>query len=548
MPLMKMFLILMVAPLLVFAHGGEHDAIIIKMTENGFEPNEISILTGDTILFENDDVEDRWPASNVHPTHAVYSELDPKKPISPTKSWSFTFDKAGEWAIHDHLFPHMQGSIMVSAEGTDTVEAEKPGFFSRLWQTIKNFFRRLFGINNAMPVDDISQTDAENEEADGDATDLPKSSKISVIDTKFVAPISYDANEIYNNFNLECDSSDHGCISNVLKDLTRTYGPVAGVEMLQILMDDGRVSGSINDHQLAHEIGRETSRAYGVNSEAFLLCPMSAFNGGCQHGFFEYVLGKTDTSTEAADLICNSLGEEYSNKFKFYCYHGVGHGVMMAQAYDLDASLDICDSFSSVFAQDGCWQGVFMENVNAGSGRYARDGVFSDIDPLAPCNKVDERHRHECYINHAGYLMSFYHNDVSNATVACLSARDEWKDSCLQSIGLMVTNPVWQANLLSNAGQYSNEQGAWELCKQFPDGWRRECVIGGVDNIVNFDEFEVTRAMRFCDLVDAEDRELCYTLIGSNLRNQATDLVIVREKCNQFFTDMKNACLRGAGL
>jgi plastocyanin len=536
---MKRFLFIFFLLLLLLPHYSvrghaqdEHDSLIVHMTKNGFKPDDLEVFVGDTVVFKNDDGEDHWPASNAHPTHALYSEFDPRKPVGPQASWSFTFEKSGQWKMHDHLFPHMTGVITVVPHDSVT---KKTTIFPRVWENVKAFFSWLFPKKSALKNAVVPK----GENATGNASNP----------TTFVAPQPHDTDDVYSNFEFTCTRSDYGCASNALKSLTREYGPETALGMLRVLMNDGRVSGeSIDDHQLAHEVGREVSRAYGVNSEAFLLCPMSSFNGGCQHGFFEYVLGKTNTTAEAADLICASLGDDFSKKFRFYCYHGVGHGVMMAQAYDLHTSLSICDSFEGGFAQDGCWQGVFMENSNAQGGGYAREGVFSKEDPLAPCNTLDEKYRHECYINHAGHLVGFFGHDVRKATTACLNAKARWIPACLQSIGLMATNPVWQGTLLRGAETMEHAAAAWEICKRFPDGKERECVIAGVNNITNFDGFNTSRAQAFCETVDTEHRTLCFRTIGGDLRNQATDENSIRDQCSLFGREMHSACLGGAGL
>lgn len=85
----------------------------IKITPEGFSPEEITIKKGQTITWVNETDEFRWPASNLHPTHGIYPEFDPQEPIAPGESWSFTFDKAGTWRFHDHLNPRMLGKIEV---------------------------------------------------------------------------------------------------------------------------------------------------------------------------------------------------------------------------------------------------------------------------------------------------------------------------------------------------------------------------------------------------------------------------------------------------
>jgi plastocyanin len=86
---------------------------VITINDQAFEPPEMTITQGDSIVFLNKGKEKHWPASNIHPTHGIYPEFDPKQPIEPDQLWSFAFNKAGNWRYHDHLFPEMKGVIIV---------------------------------------------------------------------------------------------------------------------------------------------------------------------------------------------------------------------------------------------------------------------------------------------------------------------------------------------------------------------------------------------------------------------------------------------------
>src|SRR3990167_1529245 len=70
----------------VSAHS---EVTVIEMVPDGFIPSEITIDVNSSVIFINKDKESRWPASNVHPTHGLYPEFDPKKPILPGESWAF---------------------------------------------------------------------------------------------------------------------------------------------------------------------------------------------------------------------------------------------------------------------------------------------------------------------------------------------------------------------------------------------------------------------------------------------------------------------------
>jgi plastocyanin len=89
-------------------------AVVVTLSKDGFSPDEISIQVGDTVAFRSTAGEPFWPASNLHPSHTIYPEFDPQKPIQPDAVWSFTFTKAGEWKYHDHLAPYFTGVITVT--------------------------------------------------------------------------------------------------------------------------------------------------------------------------------------------------------------------------------------------------------------------------------------------------------------------------------------------------------------------------------------------------------------------------------------------------
>lgn len=87
--------------------------VTINMTEDGFVPDEIKITKGTKVTFKNSDKFYHWPASDLHPSHSQYSDFDPRRTIEPGESWSFVFDKVGEWGMHDHISPYMIGKIHV---------------------------------------------------------------------------------------------------------------------------------------------------------------------------------------------------------------------------------------------------------------------------------------------------------------------------------------------------------------------------------------------------------------------------------------------------
>lgn len=100
---------------------GAMTAKIIEITSAGFSPSTLTIKAGDTVTFINKDSAQHWPASAVHPTHAVYpepggcigSKFDSCKNLAQNEEWSFTFNEKGTWNYHDHLNPSLFGKIVV---------------------------------------------------------------------------------------------------------------------------------------------------------------------------------------------------------------------------------------------------------------------------------------------------------------------------------------------------------------------------------------------------------------------------------------------------
>lgn len=98
---------------------GEH--VMIRAIDSGFFPASIMVKKGTTVIFLNGRGSDVWPASAMHPTHALYptkggcigSAFDACRALKTGESWSFTFNIAGTWKYHDHLNPKSFGSITV---------------------------------------------------------------------------------------------------------------------------------------------------------------------------------------------------------------------------------------------------------------------------------------------------------------------------------------------------------------------------------------------------------------------------------------------------
>lgn len=97
----------------------------IRITQDGFVPETLRVNKGVPVRFINETSEWHWPASDLHPTHTLYPEFDPKRGLEPGETWQFRFERTGEWGFHDHLAPYMTGKIIVR-ESPSAVRSDSP--------------------------------------------------------------------------------------------------------------------------------------------------------------------------------------------------------------------------------------------------------------------------------------------------------------------------------------------------------------------------------------------------------------------------------------
>lgn len=77
---------------------------VVHMTNYAFKPQTLSVQTGQTVVFQNDD----------DVTHNVTADAFKSGDIAGGKSWKYTFDKAGDYSYVCTYHPGMSGTITVS--------------------------------------------------------------------------------------------------------------------------------------------------------------------------------------------------------------------------------------------------------------------------------------------------------------------------------------------------------------------------------------------------------------------------------------------------
>lgn len=375
---MKIFFLFL---FLLIINGREvmaEEKTVIKITADGFSPRKASIAKNSLIVFVNEDKFDHWPASDFHPTHSIYPEFDPRKPIKAKESWEFRMNKIGIWKYHDHLFLHRKGVIAVSGD----IKNERYNLWAVFNQTIDQIKSAILNFFSRTKVDK------------------------SLIDYSDI--ISVD------NFKKLNERQQYVYLEKIIKNFSFV-----------------KAWDYVFNHDLAHFLG---AKIYETQGLAGLSICKPSFAFGCYHGFSEGAFSSSLDKLDELDRSCQQVGPINSGPWAS-CIHGIGHGVAtFFETIKLNESLATCGKL--INGANYCHDGVFMEfAVSAPQSIYE----VEKKDPLYPCNKIEPIYRQGCARQQPQVMMKYYGLTFRQIADICLKSTDKTiKFHCIDAIGLLI--------------------------------------------------------------------------------------------------------------
>jgi plastocyanin len=469
----------------VFGLAHELDSTTIHMSsESGFEPTEIEIEQGESVVFENTGQTVMWPASNIHPTHRAYPgsgiELCHQKineelnnpdifdacgGIESGEVYKFTFSKPGRWRYHDHLNPNLSGVVIVEAlESDENLEIDdKPKrSFKDWWSDLKLSFTKLY------------------------YKVFPNKLETKLEGIKMME-IAHDKEELYYWLKL-----------------------LGAQEAMQMVLAEADGGSLIDCHTEAHQLGRAAFDIYGarVFSEGDSSC-----HSGFYHGAMETFLAKN--GTENLDQKIKELCEIFDTRFGlFECLHGVGHGVLAYEDYDLSQAINVCGELEGSFAQSSCYGGMFMENIVTGQGNGAIPGHETDwvnrTDPHFPCNAIsqDRTVQVQCYQMQTSWMLTQNSYNFGRVAEICQATPESMIPVCFKSLGRDAAGHTLR-----------NPDKIVDICgKVIGTEYYDECIYGAVNVIVDFwGEKLEGQASELCGLLVESEKLACYQVLAGRL-------------------------------
>lgn len=276
-------------------------------------------------------------------------------------------------------------------------------------------------------------------------------------------------------------------------------------------------------HEMAHFLGRTQYSQIKDVGKALSDCLPICFSG-CYHGVLEqYLIDKnlsfdnqydSRLAKEVPGLCGKREGYEQRELYN-QCLHGLGHALMFLTDNELPKSLKLCDELKSAAdnlnkMSDGewCYSGAFMENSTSSTNKDHPSKYLSRVDPMYPCNILDEKYLDMCYALQSFYFADFVNYDWRKTFQLCQKVPYLYQATCFRSIGQNLVGFTQDLNLIKTNCGLTQEVETEKYCIQG--------VILALNSKYGGD---YSRMVQFCSIIDTKYKKSCYTQLGLSVRD-----------------------------
>lgn len=257
-----------------------------------------------------------------------------------------------------------------------------------------------------------------------------------------------------------------------------------------------------NCHQDAHRVGRFAYEIFG--NEAFAANDYRCFAGGL-HGVMEAFFQAHGTADLAANVAL-ACGKAQSSAYRTReCVHGIGHGLMSWNAYQLPKALADCDQLPIPAHREYCYSGVFMENILASLDKGHQETTYVSSNLHYPCTIVADRYKSACYYFQPSRMIQLRGQDYALIAKECASVDETSQHSCFQGMGKETT---WL-----NRGNLPTAVAACQLVSSA--SYRNVCLVAGAEGLYR-DLGQQAITTNYCQLISgASERAACFQFIAA---------------------------------
>lgn len=510
---LKIFALYIVALMLTFftphfmpAVNAHTTSVTIKMTKDGFVPKEMSLDTNSSVVFENADSADHWPASDIHPTHTIYPEFDPKRPITPGISWTFNPKRSGQFSYHDHLNPEDKGVLSVIGETEENLSG-------RGQSSIKPYEQDL-----AENIDRIL---------------LEKRFRLKDKDENVDTYIRNQMDICYKS------GGRDSCYSDLAYILIYQFSLR---DILDLIAKNQQVIAVFSRcHELTHFLTRLAYKKEKNIPKIYEQCT-SVCHGGCYHGGIEQYLSEKQLLSKSAGFdkvqeeipkLCGQRADYQIPLLYDECLHGIGHGTMYVTEGDLPKALSMCDNLSQSWERETCYSGAFMENSSSSTNLDHPSKFIKADDPMYPCNILDKKYLNICYRYQSSHFAIISGSNWTETAKLCLKVPKEYQMPCFLTIG---SNQV---------GASQDLEKIKNNCNLMPeDQFKNFCFQGAVDALAIRYRDDPSWGFNFCQKLDANFQKDCLTQYGRSISSWSKDAKNLEKLCGSLdSTQLRSWCM-----
>lgn len=199
-------------------------------------------------------------------------------------------------------------------------------------------------------------------------------------------------------------------------------------------------------HMSMHTVGHAAYDSLGSRSEAMKMLPPEASKAGeqltydgYQHGVLQAYFLDASARVPVAELMKESCGAWYESdkesvrgewgRAGLGCFHGIGHALMPLYENDVEKSIVTCRTLPSLWTQEWCAYGVFMEASYQYHPSYGHSALREGDDMSGICARAPAL-AHICakFVGHS-FLMK-KPNDFAGAFKTCDTLSQADAQSC----------------------------------------------------------------------------------------------------------------------
>ena len=332
----------------------------------------------------------------------------------------------------------------------------------------------------------------------------------------------------WNNVSMEGDKK---MISNLasrkasFKDFSDFFADVAkeeGAVYAFELMREADLPNGIDTHLLGHTIGDVLYEQKGVDGMRW--CTHD-FRNACSHTIvigtmLQYGDGAMPEIRQACHLAPGGKGA-YT-----MCFHGLGHGVLAFNEYNMEKTIDMCNQFGTEEYNNReaveCFGGSIMEIIGGGghdreNWEERRKEYLNTANPFGLCESeiVPSEFRPMCFNYMTPYVfesfdanMGYPGPEIFDKTFAlCESIPSSWTDErreCFAGLGKEFIGIAIGRNYAAGVEPNSSQLGIMYSWCKLADSTEGEqyCVLSTMNSLYWGGERPYETALNYCGLID----------------------------------------------